>query len=66
MTSLQVYYRRILIGNLIIRDSKSEIRTFERCAVIDRTYTADSKGFIYTTEAGRSGAPMMRVDCVRK
>ena len=26
-------------------------------------YAADSKGFIYTTEAGRGGAPMMRVDC---
>ena len=29
-------------------------------------YTADSKGFIYTTEAGTGGAPIMRVDCVRK
>ena len=29
-------------------------------------YTADSKGFIYTTEAGRGGAPIMRVDCARR
>ncbi len=29
-------------------------------------YTADSKGFIFTTEAGRGGSPIMRVDCVRR